>query len=94
MILKTHFFDQYNSITRKLRICKNSITTITKTVDNKNNLLLLYIDLLYRNKFIKTRKSCYTVILGCNLLIYSKLQRFATCYTGVILVLYCYTGII
>jgi len=94
MVLKTNFFEQYNSITRKSRICKSSVTTLTKTVDNKNNLLLLYIDLLYRNKFIKTRKSCYTVILGCNLLIYSKLQRFATCYTGVILVLYCYTGII
>lgn len=71
MILKTQFFEQYNSITRKLRICKSSITTITKTVDNKNNLLLLYIDLLYRNKFIKTRKSCYTVILGCNSLVVS-----------------------
>jgi hypothetical protein len=54
MILKTQFFEQYNSITSKSRICKSSITTLTKTVDNKNNLLLLYIDLLYRNKFIKT----------------------------------------
>jgi hypothetical protein len=66
MILKTHFFEQYNSITRKSRICKSSITTLTKTVDNKNNLLLLYINLLYRNKFIKTRKSCYSVIVGVN----------------------------
>jgi len=94
MVLKTNFFEQYNSITRKSRICKSSVTTLTKTLDNKNNLLLLYINLLYRNKFIKTRKSCYTVILGCNLLIVSKLHGFATCYTGVILVLYCYTGII
>jgi hypothetical protein len=54
MILKTQFFEQYNSITGKSRICKSSITTLTKTVDNKFNLLLLLLKMIYRYKFIKT----------------------------------------
>ena len=37
MILKTHFFYHYNTITTKTRIHKSTITTITKTLDNKFN---------------------------------------------------------
>lgn len=88
MILKTQYFEQYNSITAKSRFYKCSITTLTKTVDNKFNLLLLYINLLYLNKFIKTAKSCYTVIVALNLLIFSKLHYnkglLYSCYTVIL----------
>ena len=88
MIIKTHFFKQYNSITRKSRICKNSITSLTKNLDIKFNLLLLLLKMIYRYKFIETPKSCYSVILWFNLLTVSKLHYnkglLYSCYTVIL----------
>lgn len=88
VILKTTFFRQYITITAKLRPVKNSITTLTKTGDNKFNLYILYINLLYLGKYVKTGFPCYTVIVPLNSLIHKTIHYntglLYSCYSVIV----------